>query len=179
MNRLLLAGAVLRDLALIAIGLDAYYGHPLAGLWFLERAQAVGADTLRGVTSFLVLGSTPAAAALLLTDSVLRPQRLRLITGAFVTVVGAGFLLTLLVYMLRAPHVLDWSKEAVAALVHLSIMAHGIWLLTTVRPPVARLTAALVPCVLWIALVTVPNHPWLVVWQHTWYDWTTGNLPFR
>jgi hypothetical protein len=151
----------------------------LAGLWFLDRAQAVGADALRGVTSFLVLGSTPAAAALLLTDSLFRPQKLRLFTGAFAAVVGAGFLLTLLIYVLRAPHVLDWSKESVAALVHLSILAHGIWLLTAVRPPVPRLAAALAPCVLWIGLVTIPNHPWLVVWEHTWHDWTTGNLPFR
>lgn len=179
MNSLLRTSAVLRDLALIGIGIDAYYGHPLAGLWFLERAQAAGADALRGVTSLLVLGSTPAAAALLLTDSLLRPQKLRLVAGAFASVVGAGFLLTLLVYVLRAPHVLDWGKESIAAAVHLSILGHGVWVLRTIRPEAKQLVPAFALSALWIALITVPQHPWLVVWQHTWHDWTAGNLPFR
>lgn len=182
---------VLRDVALIGIGIDAYYGHPLAAAypfsWFLERAQMAGADSLRGVTSLLALGSTPAAAALLLGDSIVRlrpaepPQGYRLLTGAFSTVVGAGFLITLLIYVLRAPWVLDWGKESVAAAVHVSILAHGLWVIRCSGEALPRfkLGSALALSVLWVALVTLPQHPWLVVWQHTWRDWTTGDLPFK
>ena len=170
--RPLLVAAAGRDLVLVAIGVQAYYLYPLAHpypfAWLLDSSW----PPVEGIFTYIAIGVTPTAALLLLLNTVMRARGLRLplqlLTGSFAVVVGAGFLLTIVVYVLRAPQVMNWGKEALAAAVHLSLAAHGGWLLS--RLDRGRL-AALGACTLWVAAVAVPQHPWLVVWGDSVRDW--------
>lgn len=180
-------GTLLVDGTVVVLGVYQYFLHPLASpypfIWLFDLLTWAPSERAMGLMTFLAIGLTPTAALLLLFNSIAQavlPQGphplIRLVTGAFCLVVGVGFLITLLVYLLRAPQVLDWEKEAMAAVVHLLIALRGLSLASEVYPRYgrSRLGLALASSLLWVAMVSIPQHPWLVVWLDSLQDWLEG-----
>lgn len=178
-----LAG-LLVDSVIVVIGIYQYFFHPLDGpypfVWLFDLVGAMPPPAVAGLMTFFSVGVTPIAALSLLFHSIARlvlpdgpHPAVRLLIGTFCVVVGVGFLTTLLVYILRAPQVLDWDREFLAAMVHLLIAARGWGLIAEASPRCGRqvMTYGLAGSILWLGAVTIPQHPWLVVWGHTLRDW--------
>lgn len=180
-------GLLTLDSALVIIGIWTYYFNPLPGpypfIWAFELVGVKPSTFQTGVMTYLAVGVTPVAALLLLFHSLWRlalsglpHPNVRLFSGVFCAAVGLSFLATILVYVLRAPDVLDWGKESVASMVHALIAARGLWLVSGVRH-VTRRNASVMAWILsflWLIGVAVPQHPWLVVWMNSFQDFIRG-----
>lgn len=188
-------GVALLDAVIVVIGIDSYYLHPLEEpypfIWAFDLLGLTPPPPAVGFMTFFAIGLTPIAALLLLFHSLARLVQLlrqaqerppwthptfRLTTGVFCLFVGAGFLTTLGVYVLRAPQVLNWNREVLASLVHLFIAGRGYRFVTQTysQCSTARLRLAVAFSALWLVAVAIPQHPWLVVWGDTLRDWLAG-----
>ncbi|GEM_PF-6172556 len=171
---------ILADAVIVAIGIQKYYLEPIDSpypfVFITNLLSLPPSPQLNGLLTFLAIGATPVAALLMLVNSmsvlVLKKgsnNTIRLAIGAFCTSVGFSFIATLVVYALRAPDVLNWYKEIPATFVHLFIAGRGLWLVADVSPLYGPVISGLwiAASTLWLILVAIPQHPWLVVWVDT------------
>lgn len=171
-------GIAALDVVLVLMGVVQYYLSPITEPypfgWIVELLGFRDSPQAMGVATFLTIGLTPTAALLLLAFSMADTflvarlsTAIPLLLGVFCMTVGLGFLLTLMLYTIRAPDVLNWDRELLAAAVHTLIAYRGRSLVTRAAPnyspPVIRLAFA--TSALWLVVVAIPQHPWLVIWM--------------